>query len=238
MSNSAQASGSGSKPSGNGGGVGPSRRTWDVEEYAQRAKDREKREREHMELNEQRAKKGLKPLPRRRHEDLPAPTESLQARSTALDLDKNVGKTMIVEQVGRRGPGYYCELCRKTCKDSIGYLDHVNGRSHLRRLGQKTQVDRSTPQAVRARIEHHRSRLVAAGGAGKREYDFAARVEEIARKEREEKERKREEKRERKRQKREEETGGANGVDAGGGGGEDAAMMAMMGFGGFGSSKK
>lgn len=73
---------------------------------------------------------GLKPLPRRRYEDtLPAPTSDLQARAAPLDLDKNVGKTLIVEQVGRRGPGYYCDVCRKTCKDSIGYLDHINGRS-------------------------------------------------------------------------------------------------------------
>lgn len=32
------------------------------------------------------------------------------------------------EGAGRRGPGYYCELCKRTCKDSIGYLDHINGR--------------------------------------------------------------------------------------------------------------
>lgn len=213
---------------------------------------------------------GLKPLPRRRYEDtLPAPTSDLQARAAPLDLDKNVGKTLIVEQVGRRGPGYYCDVCRKTCKDSIGYLDHINGRSReyhdkgraeerlgwlidiaarslatlphtdLLRLGQTTHVARSTPEAVRARIEMHRARLAASSTATTREYDFLARVEEIAKKEREEKERKREEKRERKRVRREEDEAvrrGGGGV-GGGDGGEDE-MMKMMGFGGFGSSKK
>lgn len=45
---------------------------------------------------------------------------------------------MVDADTRRGGPGYYCELCRRTCKDSIGYLDHINGRSReLDDLGDK-----------------------------------------------------------------------------------------------------
>lgn len=76
---------------------------------------------------------GQRPLPAggRRQEILPDPTTTLQARAQPLDFDKNVGKTLMVENSAERrgGPGYYCELCRRTCKDSMGYLDHINGKT-------------------------------------------------------------------------------------------------------------
>lgn len=153
-----------SKPTAAGGaGVGPSRRTWDVEEYTSKARERDREDKERAQQNEERIRKGecgesseekrsgkslqadivrtypcprpaitgQKPLPRTSKLDsLPQPTSHLQPRSQPLDLDKDVGKTLLVDNSGdsRRGAGYYCEVCRKTCKDSIGYLDHVNGR--------------------------------------------------------------------------------------------------------------
>ena len=64
--------------------------------------------------------------------EMPKPTQMLQAREGQLELNKNEGKTMIVTNATGRGPGqpgYYCELCHRTYKDSIGYLNHINGRS-------------------------------------------------------------------------------------------------------------
>ena len=49
-----------------------------------------------------------------------------------LDLDKNLNKTIVVQNTGNRGPGvpgFYCETCNRTYKDSAGYLDHINGRA-------------------------------------------------------------------------------------------------------------
>ena len=56
----------------------------------------------------------------------------MKARDAPLDLDKNLGKTMVVQNPGGRGPGqpgFYCETCNRTYKDTIGYLDHLNSRA-------------------------------------------------------------------------------------------------------------
>jgi len=50
----------------------------------------------------------------REQDDRPEPTQSLQARE-ALDLNKNVGKTQIVQSStsgkGPKGPGFYVSRC-------------------------------------------------------------------------------------------------------------------------------
>lgn len=115
-------------------GVGPSRRKWDAEEFTAKARERDREERERLQENEERMRTGKKPLARRR-EELPKATELMKAREAPLELDKNLNKTMMVENAGgaggagRKGPGFYCELCQRTCKDSVGYLDHINGRT-------------------------------------------------------------------------------------------------------------
>lgn len=56
----------------------------------------------------------------------------MKRREGSLDLDKNLGKTMVVQNTSGRGPGvpgFYCETCNRTYKDSTGYLDHINGRA-------------------------------------------------------------------------------------------------------------
>jgi len=70
--------------------------------------------------------------PKRFKEDVPKPTELMQQRDGPLELDKNLNKTMIVNNPGGRGPGqpgFFCEVCNRTSKDSAAYLDHINGRS-------------------------------------------------------------------------------------------------------------
>lgn len=60
----------------------------------------------------------------------------MKQRAGSLELDKNLGKAMIVQNPGARGagqPGFYCELCNRTHKDTAGYLDHINSRQ--RRFG-------------------------------------------------------------------------------------------------------
>jgi hypothetical protein len=56
----------------------------------------------------------------------------MKRREHDLELEKNLGKTMVVQNPGGRGPGqpgFHCEVCNRTYKDSVGYLDHINGRA-------------------------------------------------------------------------------------------------------------
>jgi U4/U6.U5 tri-snRNP component SNU23 len=74
---------------------------------------------------------GKKPIKGKR-KDIPKPTELMKRRDHDLELEKNLGKTMVVQNPGGRGagqPGFYCEACNRTYKDSVGYLDHINGRA-------------------------------------------------------------------------------------------------------------
>lgn len=132
------------------------RKKWDKEEYAERAKQKDVEERERMQENEERLKQGeldTQFIPKARvitngapgkrprkgvKKDLPKPTDLMKARDAPLELDKNLGKTMVVQNPGGRGPGqpgFFCETCNRTYKDSVGYLDHINSRartsSHL-----------------------------------------------------------------------------------------------------------
>ena len=129
------------------------RRRWDKEEYAEKARKKDDEERERMQENEERMKQGTygphttirskanqgvfiivtgkKPIKGKR-KDLPKPTELMRRRENDLELEKNLGKTMVVQNPGGRGPGqpgFYCEVCNRTYKDSVGYLDHINGRA-------------------------------------------------------------------------------------------------------------
>jgi len=127
------------------------RRKWDKEEYAEKARKKDDEERERMQENEERMKQGTdvqythstpklitylslagkKPIKGKR-KDLPKATELMKRRENDLELEKNLGKTMVVQNPGGRGPGqpgFYCEACNRTYKDSVGYLDHINGRA-------------------------------------------------------------------------------------------------------------
>jgi len=180
-----------------------------------------------MKENEELMKKGKRP--RRTQEELPKPTDLMKQREAPLNLDKDLGKTIIVNNPGGRGPGqpgYYCEVCNRTCKDSAGYLDHINGRSHLRRLGQSTRISRSTIEQVRARIAMLREKTKEASKA--KAFDFNARLEEVRMKEEEAREAKKAEKKAARE---------ARLIDAVKDP-ETDAMAQMMGFGGFGTTKK
>jgi U4/U6.U5 tri-snRNP component SNU23 len=52
--------------------------------------------------------------------------EFLQPRDYKIDLAKNVGKMQVVSSAVQ--PGFYCNVCECVIKDSINYLDHVNGK--------------------------------------------------------------------------------------------------------------
>jgi len=225
------------------------RKKWDKEEYAEKARQKDLEERERMQENEERMKKGKRPLKGKKM-DLPKPTELMKAREGPLELDKNLGKTMVVQNPGGRGPGqpgFYCETCSRTYKDSTAYLDHINSRartsqlyrsspchsfqvSDLRALGQTTRLERSTLAQVQARIAFLREKTKEASSA--KAYDFNQRLEEVKAKEitlREQRKALKKAEKEKVRLELIKDTA----MDQ-----DDDDMSKLMGFGGFGTSKK
>ncbi|KAG5654381.1 hypothetical protein H0H81_003205 [Sphagnurus paluster] len=208
------------------------RKKWDKEEYAERAKKKDQEEKERMQENDERLKQGKRPRKGPRRDDLPKPTELMKQREAPLELDKNLGKTMVVQNPGGKGPGqpgFHCEACNRTYKDSVGYLDHLNSRAHLRVLGQTTKLARSTLAQVQARIALLREKTKAASTA--KAYDFDQRLAEVKAKEvalREEKKAAKKAEKEKARLELIKDTA----MD------QDNDMAKLMGFGGFGSTKK
>ncbi|POY71071.1 hypothetical protein BMF94_5828 [Rhodotorula taiwanensis] len=206
------------------------RKTWDQKEYEDKAKAKDQELAENAKAAEEAMQQGKRPP--RKKEDLPKATEAMKARDVPLDLDKNLNKTIVIDASvgsGQKQPGFYCDVCRRTCKDSARYLDHINGRNHLRRLGQTTKVKTSTLNDVRLKIAELREKSAAA--ADKKQYDFEQRIKEIKLAEAKEKEDQREAKRRKKEEERQKAEDELNK-------GADKDMMAMMGFGTFGGGAK
>ena len=126
-----------------------------------------------------------------------------------------------------------CELCNRTFQDSLSYLDHVNGRFResprspvitgyacaedladagldLRRMGQTTQVARSTLSQVREKIRQLRESTATKVTA--KNYDFSKRLAEVRQVEADEKQRRKEERKRKREERREEEELGKIGI--------------------------
>ncbi|GFR50455.1 hypothetical protein Agub_g12676 [Astrephomene gubernaculifera] len=219
------------------------RRTWDKEEFRQKAEEKEKAAKAKAGDDEDREETPAEIRRRKRlerdplHQGLIVERSTLRQRDYQVDLTSRLGKTQVV---GFNTPlnqqaGWFCNVCNCVLRDSQSYLDHINGKWHNRALGMSMKVEKSTLEQVKNKFEELKNRkspppdeYVPDG------FDAAASAEA----------REREEKREKRRRKAAEAAtaGGAGGSGAAGGeaGGEDADadMMALMGFGGFGTSKK
>ncbi|KAJ2160876.1 U4/U6.U5 snRNP associated protein [Coemansia sp. RSA 552] len=218
------------------------RRQWDSSTYEKKAQDREQQLREE-EDNEDRRRKGLKPRPPRSQRQTRDPPELLQARKSTIDLERMVGKTQVVQSsdVASGQPGFYCKACDVTVKDSLSYLNHINGKKHQRVLNRVMKVHTETVDDVLAKLQSLREARRRRQQQDASEYDFHEQVR-IQHEVEQAKKQKRKEARKRHRQAKasaDASVDAAPADDVGDGdGSEPDAMAAMMGFSSFASSKK
>lgn len=190
------------------------RRKWDREQYEKLAEERKREEREQYE-EEDAKKKKTKPVKR----------ELLKQREYRVDLDSKLGKSIVINKSTptAQSGGYYCNVCDCIVKDSINFLDHINGKKHQRNLGMSMRIERSSLDAVKSRFQLNKKKME----EKKKEYDMAARMQEIA----EEEEKLREYRKEKRKEKRKLEEAQEEDEQAN-------QLSSIMGFSGFGSSKK
>jgi len=158
-------------------------------------------------------------------EEGPKKRESLKPRDYKVDLECRLGKTVVISKATptSQAGGFYCNVCDCIVKDSMNYLDHINGKKHQRNLGMNMRIQRSTLEQVKARFEYN----IKKREEKKKDYDIEERMKEIKEEEEKMKEYRKEKKKEKKKKKRalEEED-------------VDNEMAKLMGFKKFGSSKK
>jgi U4/U6.U5 tri-snRNP component SNU23 len=218
------------------------RKTWDLDEYAARAKEREAKEKE-----ESKARYEAKMAGKKYHKPLTGEETYTTARRNVIDLTAQVGKTQLINAgagVGKRGrsAGFYCEACDLTFKDNKQFVEHLNKMQHLVNTGQTAEVQRATAEQVHERIAFYVRRREEL--AKEKETGLEERLqlrEEEREKELLEKRIKRREELDKKKMAREEATkvkteyGEDVRID---GEHDEDDMMAQMGITGFGSSKK
>ena len=174
------------------------RKTWDREEYAQKAVEREQRLKDEGKAKYEAAAAGKKYHARA---STPEDARDTEARRSRLDVSAQIGKTMLVpagSAVGKRGKGagFYCDACDLTFKDNLQFVEHLNSKQHLYATGQSGEVKRATLEDVVERLEYLKRKREEE--KAKEIVDLGTRLEvakETEEKERAEKRRRRNEKR-------------------------------------------
>ena len=131
------------------------RKTWDRNEYAAKAADRETKYKAEGAARAEAKAAGRKYFPRA---STPPDAKETESRAARLDVSNNVGKTSLVPAgaaTGKRGrgAGFYCADCDLTFKDNLQFLEHLNSRQHLVAIGQTGEVKRATLEEVRERLQ-------------------------------------------------------------------------------------
>ncbi|KAL9988235.1 hypothetical protein ACROYT_G002659 [Oculina patagonica] len=197
------------------------RRTWDREEYEKKAKERE----EELEDDEDDDEEGSSS---KRRSSAPVKRELLKRRQYDVDLEANLGKSVVITKttpLSHTG-GYYCNVCDCVVKDSVNFLDHINGKKHQRNLGMSMRVERSSLDQVKRRFETNKRKREEEKQKKGKEYDLEERMAEL----REEEEQRKQQRKIARKEKKQKPV-----VDDGD---IDPDLAATMGFAGFGTSKK
>lgn len=107
------------------------RPSWNKEEFATKAKEKDQEAYEHAKAAEESLAKGHAPKKQSQYDDLPKPTELLKARTEDLGLTKNLNKTMLVTTSttgkGPRGAGFYVGYVFPLCHCLLGLGHHWVG---------------------------------------------------------------------------------------------------------------
>ncbi|KAL0840452.1 hypothetical protein ABMA28_015702 [Loxostege sticticalis] len=192
------------------------RRKWDKDEFERIAAERLKAEIE----EEENSKKKAPPVKR----------ELLKQRDYKVDLDSKLGKSVVITKntPTSQSGGYYCNVCDCVVKDSINFLDHINGKKHQRNLGMSMKIERSSLDQVKARFALNKRKLE----EKKKEYELDTRLREAAEEEARVKELRRERRRDKKRKLQDNDDNDPEDAPA------QSELAQIMGFSGFGASKK
>lgn len=131
------------------------RKTWDRDEYAAKAQERERKIREDGKARHEAALAGKKFF---RRASTPEDARDTEARQARLNVADQVGKTQLVPGgagQGKRGKsaGFYCDACDLTYKDNLQFLDHLNSKEHLHNAGESGKVPIATLDDVKERFE-------------------------------------------------------------------------------------
>ncbi|XP_075159696.1 zinc finger matrin-type protein 2 [Haematobia irritans] len=185
------------------------RRKWDKTEFQRKAQERL--------LNQANEK----------NDDEPVQRENLKRRDYKVDLDSKLGKSVVINKntPSSQSGGYYCNVCDCVVKDSINFLDHINGKKHQRNLGMSMKVERSTVDQVKERFQANKKKME----EKQKDYELERRLREAKEEEERYKEHRKEKRKERKRKAEDDLDGIAL---------TDDNMAAIMGFSGFGGSKR
>lgn len=188
------------------------RRKWDRKEYERKAQDR---------LRSKDDEEGTS-------DDAPVSRELLKRRDYKVDLDSKLGKSVVISKTtpSSQSGGYYCNVCDCVVKDSINFLDHINGKKHQRNLGMSMKVERSSLDQVKERFQRNKKKME----EKHKEYELDVKVREAKEEEDRYKEYKKEKRKDRKRKADDDLDDESGGVSN--------DMAAIMGFAGFGGGKK